>query len=284
MKLEIANETSGIVHIALYKRSPLRPSEPVVAWTIVSPPPRGRAIFSIPRDYRVLARYSFSPEDSQQPIYQTNILSLRRNHDSLAIREIRLGRSAWGAILARNVREPGLGELRIENDFSTGIWCYVQLGEHDIYLPRPLPPHGVLIDSLAAPFFLAVVSPLVHVGVPLAEEEIRATEVAAGEGGVFTIHSTTTQRYRINPGAPHHAERVTRPKKEAASVRTKRTKTLQKASMPFPAQTKKTLQASKEKRGRTTPKAEVKEQATEKEQVRKPASRRRRREKTKEAS
>ncbi len=223
MKLEIANETRGIVHVALYKRSPLRPSEPAVAWAIVSPPPRGRAIFSVPRDYRVFARYSFSPEDSWQPVYQTNALSLHRNHDSLAIREISLGRSAWGAILARNVRDAGPGELRIENDFSTGVWCHVQLGEHDVHPPRLLPPRGVLIEALTSPFCLAVVSPLARVGVPLAEHEIRTTEVelAAGEGGVFTIHASPIRGYRVTLGAPPPAERTEQPKEAVAPPRAK---------------------------------------------------------------
>jgi hypothetical protein len=222
MKLEIANETRGIVHVALYKKSMLRPSEPPVAWAIVSPPPRGRAIFSVPRDYRVFARYSFSPEDPWQPVYQTNVLPLHRNHDSLALQEISLGRSAWGAILARNVRKTALGELRIENNFTIGAWCHVQLGEHDVHPPRLLSPHGVLIEALASPFFLAVVSPLARAGAPLAEHEIRATEVelADGKGGVFTVHRTTTQGYRIAPGAPS-ADRVKHAKEAVASPRAK---------------------------------------------------------------
>jgi hypothetical protein len=267
MKLEIANETSGIVHVALYKRSPLRPSEPAVAWAIVSPPPRGRAIFSIPRDYRVFARYSFSPEDPWQPVYQTNALSLRRNHDSLAIREISLGRSAWGAILTRNVRGAGLGELRIENTFSIGVWCHVQLGEHDVHPPRLLPPRGVLIEALASPFFLAVVSPLARVGAPLVEEEIRAAEIelAAGEGSAFTVRFTPDRGYRITRGAPPPAERATQPKKAAS---------------PRPEKSKKSPRALEKKpKQAVTPKADIKGREAAKKPAKsltkKPTSRRR---------
>ncbi|MBW8879192.1 MAG: hypothetical protein JF614_29985 [Acidobacteria bacterium] len=276
MKLEIANETSGIVHVALYKRSPLRPSEPAVAWAIVSPPPRGRAIFSIPRDYRVFARYSFSPEDPWQPVYQTNALSLRRNHDSLAIREISLGRSAWGAILTRNVRGAGLGELRIENTFSSGVWCHVQLGEHDVHPPRLLPPRGVLIEALASPFFIAVVSPLARVGAPLVEEEIRATEIelAAGEGGVYAIHGSPTRGYRITLGAPLHEERVTQPKKAAAPVRTKRTTPPRKPNKPPLAQPKKAPRTSGKKRAQATPKPDVQKQAAAKKTAKQATNRR----------
>ena len=269
MTFEIANETSGTVHVALYKRSPLRPEEPAVAWTIVSPPPRGRAIFSIPKDYRVFARYSFSPEDPWQPVYQTQALVLHRNHDSLSIREISLGRSASGAILARNARKAGLGELRIENDFSTGVWCHIQLGEHDVRLPRLLPPHGVLIDALASPFFLAVVSPLARVGAPLAEHEIRATaiELEAGEGRIFNVQFIPGRGYRITRGAPLPAERATKPKEAVASPCAKPKKA------PRAPEKKPRAQAAK-------PKADIKKReatkkpAKAKKSAKKPASRR----------
>jgi hypothetical protein len=215
MTLEIANATDSVVHVALYKRSLLRPAEPAVAWAIVSPPPRGRAIFSIPKGYRVLARYSFSPEDPWQPVYQTNALSLQRNHDSFVLREITLGRSALGAVLARNVKKAGLGELRIENHFMIGAWCHVQLGEHDVHLPRLLPPRGVLTESLISPFFLAVVNPRTRVGAPLLEEEVRATEIELEtvKGGVFTVRFNPRRGYRITQGAPIPAELVEKPKK-----------------------------------------------------------------------
>ncbi|HEV7504808.1 MAG TPA: hypothetical protein VGS07_07860 [Thermoanaerobaculia bacterium] len=258
MTLEIANETSGIVHVALYKRSPLRPAEPAVAWAIVSPPPRGRAIFSIPRDHRVFARYSFSPEDPWQPVYQTHALPLHRNHDSLSIREISLGRSA-GAILARNARKAGFGELWIENDFSTAVWCHIQLGERDVLLPRLLSPRGVLIEALASPFFLAVVSPLTREGVPLAENEIRATadELEAGEGGVFTVRFTPGRGYRITRGAPLLAERATKPKEAAAPPRAK-----PKKAPPTP---------EKKPKAQPRPKADIKKREAAKKPAKSPA-------------
>jgi hypothetical protein len=223
MTIEIANETRGIVHVALYKRSPLRPAEPAVAWSIASPPPRGRAILSIPRDYRAFARYSFSPEKPGQPIYQTNALALRQGHDSLAIREISLGRSARGALLVRNTGEAGWGRLRIENHFAIGVWCHIQLGERDVHLPRLLSPHGVLSEALASPFFLAVVSPLARLGAPLAEHEIHATsiELEMGEDGAFTVHGSPSRGYRLTRGAPPRTERARRAQ-EAAQISSKR--------------------------------------------------------------
>ena len=237
-----------------------------MAWAIVSPPPRGRAIISVPREYRVFARYSFFPEDPWQPVYQTNILPLHRNHDSLALREISLDRSAWGAILARNARDAGPRELRIENHFSTGVWCHVQLGEHDVHPPRLLPPRGALIETLASPFFLAVVSPLARVGAPLAEHEIRATEIelAAGEGGVFTIHGSPIRGYRITPGAPPPAERTAQPKEAAAPPRAK----------PKKAPTA----PEKKPKAQAKPKADIKKRKAKKpakSPAKKPASRRR---------
>jgi hypothetical protein len=269
MTLEIANETDGVVHVALYKRSPLRPAEPAVAWAIASPPPRGRAIFSIPRDYRVFARYSFSPEDPWQPVYQTNPLSLQRNHDSLAIREVSFGRSALGAILARNAKKKaGLGELRIENNFLIGVWCHVQLGEHDVHLPRLLPPRGVLTEALISPFFLAVVNPQARVGAPLSEEEMRTTEIelATGERGVFTVRLNPRQGYRITQGAPLPAEQVTQPKKAAAPVRTKRATPTRESSAPALAPTRKAPRAS-EKKARATPKADIQKKEDAKRRV-----------------
>lgn len=214
MTLDIANETDGVVHVALYKKSSLRPAEPAVAWVILSPPPRGRAIFSIPRDYQVFARYSFSPEDPWQPVYQTNALSLQLNRDSFAIREVNLGRSALGATLARNVKKAEWGELRIENHFMVGVWCHVQLGKRDVQLPHLLPPRGVMIEALDPSFYLALTSPLIRPGSSLTEEEIRATEVEieSGKGGTFTVRETPCQGCRIIRGVPSSAERIMQPK------------------------------------------------------------------------
>lgn len=261
MTLEIANETDGIVHVALYKRSPLRPAEPAVAWAIASPPPRGRAIFSIPRDYRVFAQYSFSPEAPWQPVYQTNALSLQRNHDSFAIREVSLGRSALGAILARNIKKAGLGELRIENNFMIGVWCHIQLGEHDVHLPRLLSPHGVLVETLASSFFLAVVSPRARVGAPLMKEEIRATEVEleAGKGGAFTVHRNPAQGYRITLGISLLTEQATLPEKAA----------------PRSAKSKKAPRAPEMKKAQTKAKADTKKRQTAKKPAKKQVSRER---------
>jgi hypothetical protein len=209
MTIEIANATGGNVQVALYKRPSRWPVEPAVAWAVVSPPPRGRAILAIPGVYRVFARYSYSPEDPWQPVYQTNALQLRRNNGSLVIREVSLGRSAWGAILARDNRVSTLGDLRIQNCFAVAVWCHVQLDTHDIHLPYLLPPRCALTESLASPFFLSVVDPLTRAGAPLGEHEIRAPaiELAAGEGGVFTIAGTATRGYRIHRGAPLAEER-----------------------------------------------------------------------------
>ncbi len=161
MTLEIANETNGGAHVALYKKSPLRLQEPAVAWAIVSPPPQGSAIFSISRgDYRVFARYSFSPEDPWKPVNQTRTLSLRRNNDSLSIKEVRLACSALVATQTRNVREVGVRELRTENNFSIGVVCYIQLANRDAYLPHFISSHGALIESLYSIFFLAAVNRL----------------------------------------------------------------------------------------------------------------------------
>jgi hypothetical protein len=262
MTLEIANETAGVVHVALYMRSLLRPAEPVVAWAIVSPPPRGRAIFSIPRDYRVFARYYFAPERPWQPVYQTNALSLRRNNDSLTIREISLGRSARGAIVTRNARVAGWRELRIENEFATGVWCQIQLGERDVLLPHFLPPHGVLIEALDSPFFLAVVSPLARLGMPLPAHEVRETaiELEAGEGGVFTVRDTPGQGYRITRGAPLPPERVLQ-----SEGRTRRCAKRNEAPHA----------SEKKPKGQTRPKADTKKRAAKKKPIK--ARQRRRR-------
>lgn len=267
MTLEIANETDGIVHVALYKRSPLRPTEPAVAWAIASPPPRGRAIFSIPRDYRVFARYSFSPEDPWQPVYQTNVLPLLRDSGSFSIQEVSLGRSAWGAFLARNTRGAGSGEVRIENDFALGVWCHIQLGECDVYPPRLLPPYETLIEALASPFFLAVVSPLVRVGASLAGHEIHATEIEleAGKDGVFTVHGTPCQGHRITRGSPPPVERVAQ-HKEAV-----------------PAKPKKAPLAPEKKKAQAKAKAEIKTRQVAEKPAKKLAIRRRGRAKTKKA-
>jgi hypothetical protein len=282
MTLEIANETDGVVHVALYKRSSLRPEEPAVAWAIVSPPPRGRAIFSIPREYRIFARYSFSPEDPWQPVYQTNALSLRQNSGSLSIREVSLGRSALGALLARNAQEAEPGELHIENDFALGVWCHIQLGEGDVHLPRLLSPRGVLIEALASPFFLAVVSPLARRGAPLAEHEICATEIEleAGGGSAFTIHGTPTQGYRITQGAPFPAEQVTQAEKAAAPVCTKRTKRPRDSDRKPLVQPKKAQHASEKKKAGATLKAKVQKQKGAKGTVNEGRDRRRGRGKT----
>jgi hypothetical protein len=201
-------------------------------------------------------------------VYQSQALPLRRNQDSLSVQEINLGRSTWGALLVRNVQEADLGELRIENDLSSAVWCHVQLGERDVHLPRLLPPHGVLIETLASPFCLAVVSPFVRVGTPLAEHEIGATEVElkAGKVETYTVRFTPSQGYRITRGAPLPAERAPQPKKAAA---------------PSPAKPKTAPRAAEKKpRAQAKPKAAVKKRAAPK----KPAARRRAPAKIKNAS
>jgi hypothetical protein len=186
-RLAISNESDDLVRIAVYKRSPLRPGEPAIAWTILSLPPRGRTLCPVPRDIQLFARYSFFPERPSSPLHQTGTLRLRQADACFALEAVSADRRTWSAALTRiSGPAPGLGRVRIVNRLGLAAWSHIQQAGRDLFAPRILPPSAVRTEDLSSPFRLAVVGPHILEGAVLPDEEIRATEVVIGTSGEAT--------------------------------------------------------------------------------------------------
>jgi hypothetical protein len=189
-RLAISNESDDLVRIAVYKRSPLRPGEPAIAWTILSLPPRGRTLCPVPRDIQLFARYSFSPERPASPFYQTGTLRLRQADACFALEAVTADRRTWSAALIRaSGHTPGPGRVRIINRFGIGAWSHIQQAGRDLFAPRILPPGAMRTEDLLSPFHLAIVGPHILEGAVLPDEEILATEAVIGASGEATARS-----------------------------------------------------------------------------------------------
>lgn len=201
-RITIINETRRILWVAIYRRSPLRLKEPVVAWAVVSPPPRGRSAVPVPPDYQIFARYSFDPEDPLKPVYQTRTFQLKRPAGGFAIDAVSLDRHTWGAVLNRMPEGPAWGRIRVVNRFGIGVWSHVQQDGRDVYPPRILTPGMAWTEDLSTPYLLAVVSAPVAPGERLPDEEISLSEVEIGRCGTAAVTGGPRKGYKILTPAP----------------------------------------------------------------------------------
>jgi hypothetical protein len=199
-QITIYNGTRCAVSVALFKRSPLHPDAPAIAWQVVSLPPRGRTAVLISRDFQVCARYSFEPENPRRPVYQTHTLQGLHAPAGAAVTIEGIStpdRRTWGAVLARTPEGPGWFRIRITNHFAIGVWAHLWQDEQDIFPPRILPPMATWTEDLSSTFYLAVL-PLPHaVGDLLPESEIALTEIAVEVGEHVKIQGGPRKGFEI---------------------------------------------------------------------------------------
>jgi hypothetical protein len=239
-QITVVNGTRCPIWVAIYKRrSLLHGNEPPVAWQVASPPPRGKTSFFVPRDYQVCARYSFEPENSRRPVYQTNSLQvphLSAGAGFLIESVTSLDRRTWGAVLTRTAESPGWYRIRIANRFSIGVSIHVRMEGREIFAPRIVPPMAALIEDLDSPFYMAVL-PLPRAdGDRLLDSEVALTEIAVRAGESVKVQGGPRKGFEIS--RRDEKQPVKERKQEPASRRRERGKTRKASSrMPLPQET-----------------------------------------------
>lgn len=200
-QITIVNGTRCAVWVAIYKRSSLSTSEPPIAWQVVSPPPRGNTAVFIPRDYQVCARYSFEPENSRRPVYQTNVLQVPHAPagagfvlESVSSPD----RRTWGAVLTRTAESPGWYQVRVVNHFSIGISSHIKQEGRDIFPPRTVPPKAAWIEEMDSSFYVAVLPFPRAAGDLLLNSEISLTETVVKAGESVKIQREPLKGFKIS--------------------------------------------------------------------------------------
>lgn len=196
----IVNGARRAVEVVVYKRSPLRPDQPPIAWQVVPLPPRGKTTIVLPREYQVCARYSFEPDNPRRPVHQTNVLKVPQAPAGagFVVEGVSPDRRIWGAVLTRTTETPGWYQIRVVNRFPIGVWGHLRQEGRDVVPPRILPPLATWTEDLSSPFYLAVLALPYSAGDLLQDSEIARTEIAVQAGENVKVQGGPRKGFEIS--------------------------------------------------------------------------------------
>ncbi len=200
-QITIVNDTEEVVRIAIYKKPVLVPTLDTIAWQIIEPPPNGgQTIVQIPSDYEAYANYSFNESERADPDAgnRTRIVSFSES----TARFVVAGASgqdprASAATLTQVFTGLVQNEVRMDNQFSTGVWGHITKDGDDIYAPQVIWPGGVRMEDIRGSLYLAVVAQFDYKGARLVDEEISLTETEVLEESTATVSGSMWAGYDI---------------------------------------------------------------------------------------
>jgi|GEM_PF-1679595 len=198
-----ATENNEVVRVAIYKKPVITPTLGTIAWRIVNPPPSGgQTVVNLPANYGVYANYPTPGiDDPTDPSAgnRTAILSFGEVTARFLVNSANTqDRQASAASISQVFTGLVLNEVRIENNFSTGIWTHVTKDGDDVYAPQVLWPGGVRMEDIRASLYLAVVSQFVFKGARLVDEETSLSETEVLEGQTATVTGSMWKGYTIS--------------------------------------------------------------------------------------
>lgn len=198
----VINQTDEAIRLAVYATPVKQPNLSSIAWRLIAPPPQGgQTIVNIPNDYQVYANYSDLPEEREDPNAgnRTNIVNFSENTARFLINS-QTGQDpvVSSALIEQSFNNLVPNEVRVENNFNTGVWGHITKDGDDIYAPQVIWPGGVLLEDIRASLYLAVVSEFVYKGSRLVEEEISLTQFEILEGGTAVVQGSKWDGYSIS--------------------------------------------------------------------------------------
>jgi hypothetical protein len=195
-------QNSEVVRVAIYKKPTVIPTLDTIAWRIVNPPPNGgQTLVNVPDNFAVYANYPTPGiDDPTDPTAgnRTAILPFGETTARFLVSSSNTqDRQATAASITQVFTGLVLNEVRIENNFSTGVWTHLTKDGDDIYAPQVLWPGAVRMEDIRASLYLAVVSQFVFKGSRLVDEEIQLSETEILEGQIATVTGSMWKGYTI---------------------------------------------------------------------------------------
>lgn len=201
--ITIVNECKDgeAVRIAIYRKPVIVPTLYSIAWRIVSPPPNGgRTTVAIPSNFQAYANYSDGPDrNNPKGGNQTQVLDFSEYTARFVVSSMP-GSQPSSTVATITQAFTGLvtNEVRMENQFGTGVWSHIALDGDDLYAPQVLWPGAVRMEDIRGSFYLAVVSPFIYSGIRLMDEETSLTEIELVVGGTATVVGSMWDGYNIS--------------------------------------------------------------------------------------
>jgi hypothetical protein len=186
-----------VVRVAIYRKPVIVPSLHSIAWRVVAPPPSGgQTTLQIPSSYIDGKDRSNPNGGNQTPILSFSETTARFIIGSASSAD----RGATAATISQVFTGLVMNEVRMENQYGTGVWSHIALDGSDLYAPQVLWPGAVRMEDIRGSFHLAVVSPFVADGARLVDEETSLTETELLEGGIATVTGSMWDGYQISAG------------------------------------------------------------------------------------
>jgi hypothetical protein len=193
-------ENNEVVHVAIYWRPTANPTLDTYAWRIVEPPPSGgETVVNIPDEFEVYANYPSEGDDRNDPTAgnRTPVLSFAELTARFIVTSVTTQDSAASAATITQVFTGlVLNEVRIENQFSSGVWTHITKDGADIYAPAVVAPGEVRMADIRSRLSLAVVAGSGPDGSAV-DEEVQTTETPILDGQTATVTGSVWKGYAI---------------------------------------------------------------------------------------
>jgi hypothetical protein len=190
-----------VVRVAIYWRPVGATTLNTIAWRVVSPPPGGgQTVIAIPDNFGVYANYPSQGDDPNDPNAgnRTPILSFNEYTARFVIgTSVSQDSQVTTAAIAQVYTDLVLNEVRIDNDFSNGVWTHITKDGDDIYAPQVVWPGAVRIVDIRPSLNLAIVSPSLSSAGRLADEVTTRVQTSIHEGETATVLGSMWKGYSI---------------------------------------------------------------------------------------
>lgn len=190
-------ESGDPVRLAIFRSLVQMPTLDTIAWKIVAPPPSGGSVvITIPDGFDVYVNVPVTEADHSNPNggNRSNIITFSELTARFLIQAVTAPATA---VITQVYDGLVLNEVRIENDFASGVWSHVAQDGNDVYAPQVLWPGAVRMMDLRGPILLAVVSPSTQSGDRLIDEEISLTQVQILPGQTAIVAGSQWKGYSI---------------------------------------------------------------------------------------
>lgn len=201
--ITIINDTNEAIKVGVFREPFQQPTLHDFAWVVVEPPPEGgRTVVAISASYDVYVNYSFDHNERDDPYggSKTNTLAFSETTANFEVDTVTSDDQRASAATLKQVFENlVVNEVRIKNNFGTGVWTHLTQGGKDILRPEILPPGMTYMADVAAlTFNLAIVSGDVDSGQSVMEEEVvSGPTTPILEGQTATITGSKYDGYAI---------------------------------------------------------------------------------------
>lgn len=194
----LLNSTNETIRLAVFQTPVCNPALATIAWQIAAPPPGGTTYIAVPEDFSLQARYASDPNHPTHLDTEIAPAAFAEATAAFTIDAAVSQERGPHAVINRTFNDLVLDEVRVSNNFSTGVEASILRGTEPVFQPQVIWPGGLFAEAARSSLYVAVVSPFTYKGQRLVQEEISLTQIEVLEGDSVAVSGSRWRGYALS--------------------------------------------------------------------------------------